>query len=135
MSVPHETLRVYLEKCRNALQEVMAAQDAAEKHVMDLLKQRSVVEGQIIAVEELMNPNNPRTVELPFVKDPERLQEMYDKRLSAREDERAEEIYQRRQERTYKREAMDTAEQIDHINRLEKDERAEKEDNLSEGDS
>jgi len=125
--IPHETLKVWLEKCQVGLQEVITAQDAAVKSVRDLERQRANVEGQIYVLEELMNiEKNPPTVELPFAK--EKIQEMYDQRLSDHAEKR-EEIYQSRQEKTYKREAMDTALQIDHVNRLEK------EDNLSEGDS
>ena len=125
--IPYETLKEWLEKCQTGLQEVIAAQDVAVKSVRDLERQRATVEGQIYILEQLIDiENNPPTVELPFAK--EKIQELYDQRLSDHAEKR-EEIYQTRQEKTYKREAMDTALQIDHVNRLEK------EDNLPEGDS
>jgi len=125
--IPYETLKEWLEKCQAGLQEVIAAQDVAVKSVRDLERQRATVEGQIYILEQLIDiENNPPTVELPFAK--EKIQELYDQRLSDHAEKR-EEIYQTRQEKTYKREAMDTALQIDHVNRLEK------EDNLPEGDS
>jgi len=125
--IPYETLKTWLEKCQAGLQEVITAQDAAVKSVRDLERQRATVEGQIYILEQLIDiENNPPTVELPFAK--EKIQEMYDQRLSDHAEKR-EEVYQTRQENTYKREAMDTALQIDHVNRIEK------EDNLPEGDS
>jgi len=128
--VTYETLKVWLAKCQAGLKEVVAAQDAAAKNVRDLDRQRAAVEAQIYVLEQLMNiENNPPTVELPFAK--EKIQELYDERLADREAKRAKEIYEDRQERTYKREALDTAHQIDHVNRIEKEE----EGNLSEGDS
>ena len=125
--IPYETLKTWLEECQAGLQEVITAQDAAVKSVRDLERQRATVEGQIYILEQLIDiENNPPTVELPFAK--EKIQEMYDQRLSDHAEKR-EEVYQTRQENTYKREAMDTALQIDHVNRIEK------EDNLPEGDS
>lgn len=126
--ITHETLKEWLENCQASLQETITAQGAAVKSVRDLEVQRAHFEGQIYILEKQMDiENNPPTVELPFAK--EKIQELYDQRLSDHAEKR-EEVYQGRQEKTYKREAMDTAHQIDHVNRLEKEE-----DNLSEGDS
>jgi hypothetical protein len=126
--IPYETLKVWLAKCQDGLEKVITAQDVAVKTVRDLERQRATVEGQIYILEELMNiEDNPPTVELPYAK--ENIQEMYDQRLTDRAEERSRGIYEERQEKTYKREAMDTAHQIDHVNRTEK------ESNISEGDS
>ena len=106
-------LEEYLEKCKNGQEEIVEALKVAEDAVLRLKRQEAVVNGQIMAIEQLMDA--PPLTEMPLV-DEEMIEEAHDKRLDMFDGVTPEEFLEERKEVVYKREAMDFVETIDKVN-------------------
>jgi hypothetical protein len=112
----HETLEVYLERCKDAQKEIGELLDSARSDVTIYERQQAVVHGQIMTLEQLMDyDNNPPVVDMPLVEE-DVMEKAHDKRLDMFDGVTPEEFLEDRKEVVYKREAMDFVDTIDAIN-------------------
>jgi len=122
--IPFKTLEAFLEKCEGAYEDVRKARDDKLESIKQLEKDRGLMRDQLIAIsaqmdtlKELMNiQDNPPLVEIPMAPE-EDIEELFDKRLDMFEGIGPDEFYKKRQENTYKKEAMRMVEDLDAINR------------------
>jgi hypothetical protein len=117
--VTYETLNQFLGKVRAALDETQTQIRHTTGLLAELRKQEAVQQGEIFAIEELMNiERNPPVVEMPMV-DEEQMKEQHDKRLDFFPGQDPEEFFANRQEGTYKREANETVDLANEFNSQE----------------
>jgi len=115
----HATLEAFLEKCKDAQQEVANLVVEAREAVEQYERQAAVIYGQIAAIEYLMDyDNNAPVAEVPIV-DEETMEDAHKKRLDMFDGITPEEFLEDRKEVVYKKEAMDFVDTIDAINNEE----------------
>ena len=119
-----KTLELYLEKCKDAEGQVVAARAekyeqirALESEREALLDQLKVISGQQAVLGDLMNIGENHNVELPFAGDD--IEELHDTRLEGYKGKSLEEVRKFREDKAYSRESMEIVGQIDESNRAE----------------
>jgi len=115
--ITYKTLEVYLERVEIALAAIEEGIVRHERGLKDLKEQRIAVAAQVETLQNLMDvEENPPIVELPMA-GPESIEEHFDKRLETHDGSTADEVYQKRQDKVYHSEAMETVEVLDEANR------------------
>lgn len=130
-----KTLEVFLKKCEDAHTQVLEARaekfeqiKQLENDRKELHGQRLVIEGQLSAIQDLMNIGDGHHVELPFAGD-DKIEEMHEMRLRGHQGMSSEEVKRFREDKAYKRESMDMVERINELKQKEAGE------HVSESDS
>lgn len=113
--VTYKTLEEFLKKVQNAKEAIELELQSARDHLRYLEDSRVSVLAQIDTLTQLMDADNPQSIEIPKAGE-DSIQELFDERLGNPELPEPEEMRQMRQEGVYKDEALGMVDQIDEIN-------------------
>lgn len=110
--ITYETLNMYLEKARTALEEIKMEIGKQSVVLEELKEKRLIITGQVATLENLMEADP--VVEVPIAGD---IEEHFEGRDATPGGLPEEEVYEKRQEDTYLAEAEEMIEAVDEHNR------------------